>query len=165
MKLSPSSQSPAVDIPPITTFFSGEKATAQETRAFLKSAKHALADAFQPEQPVTPLLKEASNVVDSVLAYLWTEHVGDLPDIALIAVGGYGRGELFPQSDIDILILSRDVLSEEATRCLERFVASLWDTGLQVGHSVRTLQECEALAREDLTVVTTMMEWLSTILI
>ena len=158
MKLSPSSQSPAVDIPPITTFFSGEKATAQETRAFLKSAKHALADAFQPEQPVTPLLKEASNVVDIVLAYLWTEHVGDLPDIALIAVGGYGRGELFPQSDIDILILSRDVLSEEATRCLERFVASLWDTGLQVGHSVRTLQECEALAREDLTVVTTMME-------
>ena len=74
MKPSPSSQSPAVDIPPINSFFSGEKATAQDTRAFLKSAKHALASAFQPEQPVTPLLKEASNVVDIVLAYLFHFH-------------------------------------------------------------------------------------------
>jgi [protein-PII] uridylyltransferase len=76
----------------------------------------------------------------------------------LIAVGGYGRGELFPQSDIDVLILTRETPDTDTARRLEQFVTSLWDTGLQIGHSVRTLPECEALAREDLTVVTTMME-------
>ena len=158
MKASPSSHTPAIDIPPLQNFVNDSGSSAQATRAFLRTAKKALATAFQPEQPVTHLLREASRVVDTVLMHLWTEHLGELPDIALIAVGGYGRGELFPQSDIDILILSRDALPEEATRSLEQFVASLWDTGLQIGHSVRTLKECETLAREDLTVVTTMME-------
>lgn len=158
MKPSPSDQHPLVDIPPLEAFLNDTAGTAQATRGYLKRAKTALADAFTPEQPVTPLLTEASNIVDNVLRHLWAEHVGALPDIALIAVGGYGRGELFPQSDIDILILSRDALPEAVTHKLERFVASLWDTGLQIGHSVRTLTECETLAREDLTVVTTMME-------
>lgn len=158
MKPSPSDQHPLVDIPSLEAFLNDTASTAQATRGYLKRAKTALADAFTPEQPVTPLLTEASNIVDNVLRHLWAEHVGALPDIALIAVGGYGRGELFPQSDIDILILSRDALPEAVTHKLERFVASLWDTGLQIGHSVRTLTECETLAREDLTVVTTMME-------
>lgn len=158
MKSSPSSQSRAISIPRLTHFINETNTTAEATRAFLRSAKETLVEAFQPSQPVTPLLIEASRVVDTVLVHLWAEHVGELPDIALIAVGGYGRGELFPRSDIDILILTRDALAEKATHCVERFIASLWDTGLQIGHSVRTLKECEALAREDLTVVTTMME-------
>ena len=158
MKPSPSNRSSSVNIPQLTHFINETSTTAQATRAFLKSAKETLAEAFEPNQPVTPLLQEASRVVDAVLVHLWTEHVAELPDIALIAVGGYGRGELFPQSDIDILILSREVLPNDAIHCVERFIASLWDTGLQIGHSVRTLKECEALAREDLTVVTTMME-------
>ena len=158
MKPSPSSLLPTVDIPPLEAFLTDTATTAQGTRGYLKRAKTALTEAFTPEQPVTPLLRQASNIVDTVLSHLWMEHVGELPDIALIAVGGYGRGELFPQSDVDILILSGDVLPKNVAPCLERFIASLWDTGLQIGHSVRTLQECETLAREDLTVVTTMME-------
>ncbi|MGA1580554.1 MAG: [protein-PII] uridylyltransferase [Luminiphilus sp.] len=158
MKPSPSNRSSSVNIPQLTHFINETSTTAQATRAFLKSAKETLAEAFEPNQPVTPLLQEASRVVDAVLVHLWTEHVAELPDIALIAVGGYGRGELFPQSDIDILILSREALPDDAIHGVERFIASLWDTGLQIGHSVRTLKECEALAREDLTVVTTMME-------
>ena len=153
-----SEQPSVVDIPPLEAFLEDAKTSAQGTRTFLKTAKKALKEAFEPAQPVAPLLREASNIVDTVLGYLWSEHVGELPGIALIAVGGYGRGELFPQSDIDILILSSDTLPETASQRLERFVASLWDTGLQIGHSVRTLKECETLAREDLTVVTTMME-------
>ena len=97
-------------------------------------------------------------MVDAVLTRLWLEYVGAESTAALIAVGGYGRGELFPQSDIDVLILTRDAPDANTAGRLERFVTSLWDTGLQIGHSVRTLQECEELAREDLTVVTTMME-------
>ena len=158
MKSSPSNRSSSVNIPQLTHFINETSTTAQATRAFLKSAKETLAEAFETNQPVTPLLQEASRVVDAVLVHLWTEHVAELPDIALIAVGGYGRGELFPQSDIDILILSREALPDDAIHGVERFIASLWDTGLQIGHSVRTLKECEALAREDLTVVTTMME-------
>lgn len=84
--------------------------------------------------------------------------MGDPADVALIAVGGYGRGELFPHSDIDILVLTGSTPTDAVTLKLEGFITTLWDIGLQIGHSVRTLEDCATLAREDLTVITTMME-------
>ena len=72
--------------------------------------------------------------------------VGDPADVALIAVGGYGRGELFPHSDIDILVLTESTPADAVTLKLEGFITMLWDIGLQIGHSVRTLEECAALA-------------------
>ena len=78
-------------------------------------------------------------------------------DTALIAVGGYGRGELFPGSDVDLLILlGQPDTSVDAQ--LSVFVSSLWDLGLKIGHSVRSIDECIALAADDITVMTTLLE-------
>src|SRR5690606_37899808 len=91
------------------------------------------------------------------------------PSIALIAVGGYGRRQLFPYSDIDLLVilpmaksLSASAESTVKTK-LEQWVVSLWDIGLEVGHSVRTLAECVEEANKDITVQTSMLEarWLA----
>ena len=158
MKPSPSEALPVASIPSFDYFLSQDTNPALAARGFLQAAREALADSFAPGKTIAPFLQQTSNVVDAVLTRLWLEYVGEQPAATLIAVGGYGRGELFPQSDIDVLILTRETPDTDTARRLEQFVTSLWDTGLQIGHSVRTLPECEALAREDLTVVTTMME-------
>ena len=110
-------------------------------RDFLQTSRSELTARFTPGQTITPFLRQISDMVDAVLTRLWLEYVGAESTAALIAVGGYGRGELFPQSDIDVLILTRDAPDVNTAGRLERFVTSLWDTGLQIGHSVRTLQE------------------------
>ncbi|CAM5394612.1 Bifunctional uridylyltransferase/uridylyl-removing enzyme [Stutzerimonas stutzeri] len=78
--------------------------------------------------------------------------------IALVAVGGYGRGELHPYSDIDLLILLDDSDHEIFRESIEGFLTLLWDIGLEVGQSVRSIAECAEEARADLTVITNLME-------
>ena len=112
---------------------------------------------FDPSASVTPLLEQRCAAVDQTLTQLW--HACDLDETntALIAVGGYGRGELFPSSDVDVLILlGQPDTSVDAQ--LSVFVSSLWDLGLKIGHSVRSIDECLALAAEDITVMTTLLE-------
>ncbi len=81
---------------------------------------------------------------------------------ALIAVGGYGRGELYPYSDVDVLILLDEPPSLDCTRMVESFVAAMWDLGIEPGHSVRTIDDCRREAANDITVETSLMEarWL-----
>ena len=158
MKPSPSERSSNTPLPEFGDFLTDEVNPALAARHFLQAAKDSLAANFHPSRAIAPLLRQTSDAVDAVLTQLWSEYVGIDTDTALIAVGGYGRGELFPHSDIDVLLLTRTPPSADTAAKLERFVTSLWDTGLQIGHSVRTLAECEALAKEDLTIVTTMME-------
>ena len=163
MSLSPSDQpaesaGAALELPVFTDHLLNDADAAVAARHYLQDAREALAAAFVPGKSIRPLLRKTSKCVDTVLTHIWSLHMGERPDAALIAVGGYGRGELFPQSDIDILVLTGAAPDTDTAQCLERFVTSLWDTGLQIGHSVRTLEECAALATEDLTVVTTMME-------
>ena len=78
--------------------------------------------------------------------------------ICLVAVGGYGRGELHPFSDVDLLILGAAALSPEDEKRVERFIALVWDVGLSVGHSVRSVEQCEADARGDPILATSLME-------
>ena len=112
---------------------------------------------FNPSAPVTPLLEQRCAAVDQTLTQLW--HACDLDETntALIAVGGYGRGELFPSSDVDVLILLGQ-LDNSVDAQLSVFVSSLWDLGLKIGHSVRSIDECLALAADDITVMTTLLE-------
>src|SRR5258706_14562658 len=78
--------------------------------------------------------------------------------VALAAEGGYGRGQLFPCSDVDLLILLPAPADASLAGKLESLIGTLWDIGIEVGHSVRTLDECVALAAEDVTVQTTLLE-------
>jgi [protein-PII] uridylyltransferase len=79
-------------------------------------------------------------------------------ELALAAVGGYGREELYPASDVDVLILLPEATSPEAKACVEQFVGALWDVGLELGHSVRTLEDCLEEAARDVTVETNLLE-------
>src|SRR5438046_2589396 len=121
-------------------------------RAELKFARAALEAAFLAHPDTPALLRAHARLVDRVLAGVWEEQGGPA-DIALVAVGGYGRGQLFPHSDVDVLILLPRALDERNAPIVERFIGLLWDIGIEIGHSVRTLADCEAEMFADVTVM------------
>ncbi|MDB5898179.1 MAG: Uridylyl removing enzyme [Ramlibacter sp.] len=107
------------------------------------------------------LLQALSQVADDSLKDLW--QLAGLPaGVALVAVGGFGRGELFPHSDVDVLLLIPDGVSPDhdpnLKRRIESFVTSCWDAGLEIGSSVRTVAECVAQAAGEVTVQTSLLE-------
>ena len=106
-------------------------------------------------------LRQLSILADGLLIQLW-QNAGFAPELCLVAVGGFGRAELFPHSDVDVLVLLPDGLSPEHSPelqgQLERFIGSCWDTGLEIGSSVRTLSECLAESAKDITVQTSLLE-------
>ncbi|ASK34122.1 [protein-PII] uridylyltransferase [Alcanivorax sp. N3-2A] len=127
-------------------------------RRFLEEGQARLDAAFE-EAPISDLVTGRADLVDRVLIAAWSLFGLDQFDqSALVAVGGYGRGELHPHSDVDLMVLFRDTPAQPACAALEGFVAFLWDIGLEIGHSVRTLQECVSLASQDITVATNIME-------
>ncbi len=103
------------------------------------------------------LLAARAEVMDYLLNCVWQRFQWD-DDISLLAVGGYGRGELHPQSDIDLLILTRDTDHKPYQENIEGFLTFLWDIQLKIGHSVRGLAHCVTEAKNDVTVVTNLME-------
>jgi len=98
-----------------------------------------------------------SALVDSILKQCWSTLVGG-QHFALLAVGGYGRGELHPYSDVDLMILVDKKIESRFESAIGEFVARLWDIGLDIGHSVRTINECIVESRLDVTVITNLME-------
>jgi [protein-PII] uridylyltransferase len=116
---------------------------------------------FQDNQDTTDIrnfLHDRSDYVDSVLIQLWQYVELDVESISLIAVGGYGRGELHPHSDIDLLLLSHKAVTPAQCEKISQFVTLLWDIKYEVGHSVRTLKETLTIGSEDITVATNLME-------
>jgi [protein-PII] uridylyltransferase len=126
-------------------------------RHTLSDGRAALRDTYLANGSPAALLHGTVRLVDSVLRHLWkTLTPGD--GLALIAVGGYGRGELYPASDIDLLILLPDGGEDAHRHKLEHLVGMLWDIGLDIGHSVRTISECIEAAARDITVQTALLE-------
>ena len=116
-----------------------------------------LRDDFFKHKNTRKLLKQQSKLVDEVLKQIWLKF--DLSaSVSLVAVGGYGRGELFPYSDVDLLILLPNNPDASLNERIERVVGLFWDIGLAVGHSVRNLDECIAEAKKDVTVQTNLLE-------
>ena len=131
--------------------------SASEWRKLLKQKQEALRIAFNGLLGTKKLLKQHTKLVDQVLIDIW--HQSNIRDQAcLIAVGGYGRAELFPYSDVDLLILISSETDQILNQKIESMVSLFWDIGLAVGHSVRTLSECIAEAKKDITVQTNLLE-------
>ena len=134
-------------------------------RASYRERKQALltelGDSGNRMRGMNHVLGQLARLTDEVLMALW-RRAGLRPRLALLAVGGFGRGELFPYSDIDVLVLlpdGADCDSDLACKTdLEAFITSCWDVGLEIGSSVRTVSECLATAAQDITVCTSLVE-------
>ncbi|WP_288755979.1 nucleotidyltransferase domain-containing protein, partial [uncultured Pseudomonas sp.] len=125
----------------------------------IRQAGEVLDKRFRAGHAIRPLIQARAWLVDNVLQQAWNLFDwGEQGGISLVAVGGYGRGELHPHSDIDLLILLGEAEHERYRDAIERFLTLLWDIGLEVGQSVRTVDECAEQARADLTIITNMME-------
>ncbi len=128
-------------------------------KELLKQKNIELREKFDPHTSVSELLKEKSDFIDNVLTCCWEHFLGKYAkQLCLIAVGGYGRKELFPYSDVDIVVLLDSEETSLYQEALAHFFTFLWDIGLKPGQSVRTLEESIDLATEDQTVMTSLME-------
>lgn len=130
---------------------------AMQLKERLKGERQLVIDLFNKNGAVEQLLSGLKDNVDAALKEAWCHF--DLPaDAALVAVGGYGRGELSPHSDVDVLILIRQAPDPVVQEKLEDLVQLLWDIGLEIGHSIRTIDECMSEAAADITVQTSLLE-------
>ncbi|MGE0082633.1 MAG: [protein-PII] uridylyltransferase [Thiohalomonadaceae bacterium] len=127
-------------------------------RQALAEAGERLKEEFAAGTPVEELVTARAALLDHLLIRAFHLHFAGARGLALVAVGGYGRGELHPYSDIDVLLLVEEDALPDLREPLERFVLFLWDLGLEIGHSVRTVEECVQQAAQDLTVATNLME-------
>lgn len=113
---------------------------------------------FREGEDIRNLIYERALFIDCLLHYAWHQFEWTR-GISLLAVGGYGRGELHPKSDIDLLILlEQDSDASNNANAIEPFLTLLWDIGLEIGHSVRTVDQCVEVARDDISVATNLME-------
>lgn len=126
-------------------------------RQRLKAERQLAIQAFHDDGKPEKLLRGLRQVVDGVLEQAWRA-AGLPPDTALVGVGGYGRGELFPYSDVDLLILLGRQPDAATQARLENLVQLLWDLGLEIGHSIRTVDECMVESAADITVQTSLLE-------
>ncbi|HUH36405.1 MAG TPA: [protein-PII] uridylyltransferase [Spongiibacteraceae bacterium] len=113
---------------------------------------------FRDGADIRELITERARFIDRLLVLAWKHFGLNEQPLCLVAVGGYGRGELHPHSDIDLLLLSDNQPIGALTGALERFIALLWDIKLNIGHSVRSIDETIARARDDITIATNLME-------
>jgi [protein-PII] uridylyltransferase len=128
-------------------------------RQALESGDGLLRRRFEDDEPIEALVRDRARMVDIALGHAWALHATPQEkDVALIAVGGYGRGELHPCSDIDVLILLPKSEFHDGHDGIERFLTFLWDIGLEVGHSVRTIDDCQRECAADVSVATTLIE-------
>ena len=123
----------------------------------LSAGRRALRESYYKQPKPQLLLRRHAQLIDRVVKSVWAQ-AGLGSEAALVATGGYGRGELFPYSDVDLLVLLTEEPGTKQRESLERLIGAFWDIGLEIGHSVRTVQGCIEAARDDITVRTTLME-------
>ncbi|HIG41632.1 MAG: [protein-PII] uridylyltransferase [bacterium] len=158
-----------LNLRPVTESLESQLEGAKQVTPVFKKALHELKQnlekRFYDGEEVEPLIHEHTTFADLVLRLAWQRFSWDenltswrKTRISLVAVGGYGRGDLHPHSDIDLLILLERNSYGKHRSNIQSFLTLLWDIGLEVGHSVRSVKECKVQAQLDVTVVTAMME-------
>ena len=131
----------------------------QECRSTTRKVIETLRQHLDSNTPITTLIHERAHFTDHLLQHAW-QHFMPAEDsgIALIAVGGYGRGELHPYSDVDVLILLSQENHRDYQEALSALITFLWDIGLEIGQSTRTIDECVDEASRDITIITNLIE-------
>ena len=123
----------------------------------LQSGHVAINAQYLANRDAAEMLHARSQLIDEVLCLLWSElHIRD--SLTFVAVGGYGRAEMWPASDVDLLLLLPEPPDPALTEQLEQLISFFWDIGLEIGHSVRTIEDCLNEAKNDLTIQTALVE-------
>lgn len=152
-----SSDDPAIQL--LEECLAVDPATPGKCREAIRTADADLFARFKSGEPVSRLVRIRAQLMDRLLLTMWSRHGLDkLNDVALVAVGGYGRGDLHPHSDVDILVLLEHELPEDHHSALSSFLTQLWDSGVEIGHSVRSIDDCRDESARDLSVATSLME-------
>ncbi len=127
-----------------------------ESRAQLHALQESLAVRYWQNDPIETLMLDLSDGIDAIISKLFHDQFAEVGKVALFAVGGYGRQELHPGSDIDLLVLAAKPLKHK--RQIELFLQSVFDLNVEVGHSVRDVKSCRNEAKLDITVATALFE-------
>jgi [protein-PII] uridylyltransferase len=138
----------------------GDTLDAKTIAKGLNTAREQIYHKFDKGVAVQKLIHDTSHLIDQVLEFCFLHFIGNSnqSNCALVAVGGFGRSELAPGSDIDLMILLDKKASKAQQQVLSAFLTFLWDIGLEVGHSVRTIRDCVREGKADVTVMTNMLE-------
>lgn len=141
------------------TLLTDDQLTLSHCKQHIQSYHEHLEVRFFAGDNIIELVQSRAHYMDELLSVLWQKFSLALhTDLALVAVGGYGRGELHPRSDIDLLITSQALQSKEQEQHISEFITFLWDLRLEVGHSVRTIAECLEQGLADITIATNLLE-------
>ena len=152
---------PVVDLPRLaaTVPRSGVSDAARlALRQLLGDTDRRIVEAWRAGAPALALANARGAAIERIVAHVWTACIGESKAIALYAVGGFGRGAMFPYSDVDLLVLCEAAPQGSSVRALESFFVLLWDLGLKPGHALRTLAECRELAAQEATIYTSLLD-------
>ena len=127
-------------------------------RTMLAAQREQLRANFSAGDSIERLIHRHREGIDALVISAWQRCLDDARQLSLLATGGYGRGELYPLSDIDLLVLAEPSAQQAHAAELARFFALLWDAGLAAGHAVRSVGECVEAAHADIATLTSMME-------
>ena len=130
--------------------------TTTARRLRLTAGIDALGDRYWKNSAVEDLMQDLTALIDELVLEAWQQHLGDQANVALYAVGGFGRREMHPGSDIDLLVLA--ARPEKVREPIENFLRDVFDLNVEVGHSVRNIKSCLQQARDDITVATALLE-------
>ncbi|MBS9403097.1 [protein-PII] uridylyltransferase [Halomonas sp. TRM85114] len=136
----------------------GSRSPIAPFKAALREIQSHLDERFRAGADIRDLVHGRAWCLDRLLAVAWEQHTWPDDGVALLAVGGYGRGELHPHSDVDLLLLLEHDDDAPYRDALTAFITFLWDIGLEIGHSVRSLADCVREAEADVTVITNLQE-------
>lgn len=161
--LAPPASRNCLDLRALQSIGSAPETLSLELGRARRHADAVLADAFAAGTGVRELVQARAWVIEQLVLTAWQALIPSDAELELVAVGGFGRGEMHPHSDTDLLILRPDRQAGDAEarapiEALEDFVRVLWDADLHPGHGVRTVEECVEAARDDVSVATNLME-------